>query len=282
MFDEKLIEPLKHIARQAGEAILTLYHQQDLSIQHKSDKTPVTVADLKANEVIEQGLKALDVQYPILSEESEHTPFTERCQWERYWLVDPLDGTQEFINGNGQFTVNIALMEKSEDDRSYPILGVVHVPDEHTTYWGGSGLGAFKQIEDQPVDSITPRIFQPERETVVLGSRSYGTERARVFVEKLRALYPDLEVRPVGSALKSCHVAEGLADIYPRLGPTSEWDTGAAQAVLEGAGALLLDPHGKRFSYNFKESLLNSDFLVVGDRTQNWSQIWNQRVLISL
>ncbi|WP_422139520.1 3'(2'),5'-bisphosphate nucleotidase CysQ [Endozoicomonas sp. ALC020] len=282
MFDNKLIESVKQIAREAGEAILTLYHQQDLGVQHKSDKTPVTVADLKANEVIERGLKALDVQYPILSEESEHTAFTERCQWERYWLVDPLDGTQEFINGNGQFTVNIALMEKSEDGRSYPVLGVVHVPDENTIYWGGSDLGAFKQTEDQPAVSITPRSFQPGKETVALGSRSYGTERAAVFIEKLRALYPNLEVRPVGSALKSCHVAEGLADIYPRLGPTSEWDTAAAQAILEGAGGLLLDPHGKRFSYNFKESLLNSDFLVVGDRTQDWSKIWNARLLIGL
>ncbi|WP_252177606.1 3'(2'),5'-bisphosphate nucleotidase CysQ [Endozoicomonas sp. 4G] len=282
MFDDKLIESVKHIARQAGEAILTLYHQADLNIQHKSDKTPVTVADLKANEVIEQGLKALQVQYPMLSEESEHTAFPERCQWQRYWLVDPLDGTQEFINGNGQFTVNIALMEKSEEGPSYPLLGVVQVPDEHTLYWGGRGLGAFKQIGDQPAVTITPRIFQPEKRVVALGSRSYGTERAAVFVKKLKALYPNLEIRPVGSALKSCHIAEGLADIYPRLGPTSEWDTGAAQAVLEGAGGLLLDPDGKRFSYNFKESLLNSDFLVVGDPTQNWSKIWNPQVLGSL
>ncbi|KEQ16822.1 3'(2'),5'-bisphosphate nucleotidase CysQ [Endozoicomonas numazuensis] len=282
MVDEKLIEAVKHIARQAGETILTIYHQEDLGIQHKSDKTPVTVADIKANDVIELGLKGLNVQYPILSEESDHTAFSQRSQWQRYWLVDPLDGTQEFINGNGQFSVNIALMEKSEDGRSYPILGVVQVPVEKAVYWGGKDLGAFKQTEDQQPVSIAPRKFQPEQETVVLGSRSYGTERAATFAEKLKALYPNLEVRPVGSALKSCHVAEGLADIYPRLGPTSEWDTGAAQAVLEGAGGLLLDPYGKRFSYNFKESLLNSDFLVVGDRTKNWSKVWNPLVLIGL
>ncbi|MGI9282377.1 MAG: 3'(2'),5'-bisphosphate nucleotidase CysQ [Endozoicomonas sp.] len=282
MVDDKLIESLKQIAQQAGETILTIYHQEDLGIQHKSDKTPVTVADLKANEVIEKGLQALDLQYPILSEESVHTGFQERRKWARYWLVDPLDGTQEFINGNGQFTVNIALMEKSEDGRSYPIFGVVHEPAENTVYWGGRDLGAFKQIEDRQVVSIAPRPFQPEQETVALGSRSYGTERATAFAEKLRTLYPNLEVRPVGSALKSCHIAEGLADIYPRLGPTSEWDTAAAQAVVEGAGGLLLDPHGKRFSYNFKESLLNSDFLVVGDSSQNWLKIWNPIILIGL
>ncbi|WP_062270181.1 3'(2'),5'-bisphosphate nucleotidase CysQ [Endozoicomonas arenosclerae] len=282
MFDDQQIQALKEIARQAGEAILTIYHQDDLGIQHKSDKTPVTQADLKANEVIEQGLKALDVQYPILSEESEHSDYTVRSQWQRYWLVDPLDGTQEFINGNGQFTVNIALMEKSEDGRSYPVLGVVYVPTENTTYWGGKSLGAFKQTDDGPTVSIAPRPFQPEIEAVTLGSRSYRTERAAAFAEKLKAIYPNLEERPVGSALKSCHVAEGLADLYPRLGPTSEWDTAAAQGVVEGAGGLLLDPHGKRFSYNFKESLLNSDFLVVGDRSQNWRKIWNPIVLIGL
>lgn len=281
MIEASLIQSVRDIAREAGEAILAIYQKGDLGIQHKSDETPVTQADLKANAVIEAGLKALPVQYPILSEESAHTVYDERKHWERYWLVDPLDGTQEFINGNGQFTVNIALVENSGTGRSYPIMGVVHVPVDGTTYWGGKELGAFKQVEEQPPQAIQPRALNPEA-VLALGSRSYGTAKAAAFAEIIRTVYPSLRVEPVGSALKSCHVAEGLADLYPRIGPTSEWDTAAAQAVVEGAGGLLLDPEGERFSYNFKESLLNSNFLVLGDPRQDWRQYWNPEAFESL
>ena len=258
---------------------LEIYQEDDLGIQHKSDETPVTKADLAANAVIEKGLSALPAQYPILSEESTHTALKERSQWQRYWLVDPLDGTQEFINRNGQFSVNIALMEKSSDGRSYPLFGMVHIPVTNTTYWGGKGFGAFKQIANEPVEAIQPRRLQSDSEVVVLCSRSYKTQRAADFGEQLKIIYPTMEFKAVGSALKSCHIAEGIADIYPRLGPTSEWDTGAVQGVVEGAGGLLLDPAGERFSYNFKESLLNSDFLVIGDPSHHWQAYWNQDAL---
>ena len=274
MIDQALVQKLEDIARKAGEAILEIYQQDDLGIQTKSDTTPVTRADLRANAVIEAGLESLPAQYPILSEESVHTPFEQRRHWHRYWLVDPLDGTKEFINRNGQFTVNIALIEDG-----YPLFGMVHVPASNTSYWGGKGLGAFRQRDDQPPVSIRPRPFAPDREVVVLGSRSYGTERARSYLQKLKSFYPGLEPRGVGSALKSCFIADGQADIYPRLGPTSEWDTGAVQAVVEGSGGLFLNPEGERFAYNRKEDLKNSDFLVIGDSSMDWRAFWNKETI---
>ena len=279
MVDSQLIDAVRQIARNAGDAILSIYDQEDRGIQIKSDETPVTKADLKANDVIVSGLQALNLNYPILSEESRHDTLESRKNWQRYWLVDPLDGTQEFINRNGQFCVNIALMEKAEDGRSYPLFGMVHVPVSNTSYWGGLSLGAFRQIADQQAVAIRPREFKPEQQAVALGSRSYKTERAANFAQYLETVFPGIEVRAVGSALKTCQVAEGTADFYPRLGPTSEWDTGAPQGVIEGAGGALLDPEGKRFSYNFKESLVNSDFLVIGDKTMPWRDFWNSEQL---
>ena len=277
MPDDVLAEKLREIARKAGKEILQVYQQNDLGIERKQDATPVTVADLRANAVIVKALSELDDSYPILSEESEHSPFSERKHWHRYWLVDPLDGTQEFINGNGQFAVNIALMEGH-----YPIFGLVHVPVTDTSYWGGKNQGAFKQIGEGAVTAIRPRPVNAEKEVIVLGSRSYGTPRAAAYVQKLKKTYPDLELRPVGSSLKSCHIAEGLADIYPRLGPTSEWDTAAPQAVVEGAGGILVNGAGERFRYNTGESLINPDFLVLADTEQNWQAFWNEALLNSL
>ncbi|OED42229.1 3'(2'),5'-bisphosphate nucleotidase [Endozoicomonas sp. (ex Bugula neritina AB1)] len=274
MIDKILIQQLEEIARQAGLAILSVYDQEDLGIQTKQDSTPVTEADLKANAIIEEGLKSLSVQYPILSEESPHTPYTERKHWHRYWLVDPLDGTQEFIKRNGQFSVNIALIEEG-----YPLFGMVHIPTTNTSYWGGKGMSAFRQKDDQPPLTIHPRPLDSSGEVIILGSRSYATDRAQRYLEQLKNIYPTLTSRKVGSSLKSCHIAEGQADIYPRLGPTSEWDTAAVQAVVEGAGGLFLNPEGQRFAYNWKESLLNSDFLVLGDSDIDWSSFWNKDML---
>lgn len=276
-----LISAVKAIARQASDTILEVYEQQNLGIETKSDSTPVTIADVRANTVIEAGLKNLEEQYPILSEESGHAPLAVRQQWQRYWLVDPLDGTQNFINRDGQFTVNIALMEKAEDGLFYPLLGVVHVPVENTVYWGGHKSGAFRQAGDQPAQPIQPRKLNQE-DVVVLGSRNYGTSRAANFVGRLRTIYPRLDLRKVGSALKSCYIAEGSADIYPRLGTLSEWDTGAVQAVVEGAGGLFLNPQGERLAYNFREHLNITDFLVLGDQTVNWRVFWNQAMLAGL
>ncbi len=266
---ESLAPQVIQIARKAGKVILAVYQQDDVGIQTKADATPVTNADLSANRVIVDGLKRLFTQYPILSEESEHTPWQERKNWQRYWLIDPLDGTKEFINRNGEFSVNIALIENN-----YPLLGIVHIPTTDTTYWGGKGLGAWKQDKGTEAHVIYPRKFTPEREVVVLGSRSYGTAEARNYLDALKAIYPNLKSKKVGSALKSCLVAEGQADIYPRLGPTSEWDTAAVQGVVEGVGGLFLNPAGQRFCYNMKESLINTDFLVLGDKSIPWADFW--------
>nr|MDT0253361.1 3'(2'),5'-bisphosphate nucleotidase CysQ [Endozoicomonas sp.] len=211
---EPLVPQLIHIAREAGRAILTIYHQDNLDIKTKADATPVTNADLAANRVIIKGLENLSAQYPVLSEESEHSPWPKRKGWQRYWLIDPLDGTKEFINRNGEFTVNIALIENN-----YPLLGIVHIPATDITYWGSRDSGAWKQIKEGTAEAIHARKFEPD-EVIVLGSRSYGTEEARQYLEFLNTIYPNLESRKVGSALKSCLVAEGKADIYPRLGPT--------------------------------------------------------------
>lgn len=266
---ESLVPQLIHIAREAGRAILTIYHQGNLCIKTKADATPVTNADLTANAVINKGLKSLSVGYPIISEESEHVPWSERQDWQLYWLIDPLDGTKEFIHHNGEFSVNIALIENN-----YPLLGIVHIPVTDITYWGGQSLGAWKQVKNEVSAPITPKKFNPDQEVIILGSRSYGTKEARQYLASLKAIYPHLESRKVGSALKSCLIAEGLADIYPRLGPTSEWDTGAVQGVVEGAGGLFLNPDGQRFRYNQKESLVNTDFIVIGDSSIQWADFW--------
>lgn len=274
MPDDVLAGKLREIARRAGQEILKVYQQEDLGVERKQDATPVTVADLRANAVIVKALSELDDIYPILSEESEHSPYAERKHWHRYWLVDPLDGTQEFINGNDQFAVNIALMEGH-----FPIFGVVYAPVTDTCYWGGESLGAFKQVGGGSVTAIRPRSLDAEKEVIVLGSRSYATPQAASYLEKLKEFYPGLELRPVGSSLKSCHIAEGLADLYPRLGPTCEWDTAAPQAVVEGAGGRLLNSAGERFPYNTGESLVNPDFLVLADPEQGWRTFWNEELL---
>lgn len=274
MIDQALVQQLEDIARAAGEAILEVYEQGDLRIERKSDATPVTKADKKANAIIEAGLGSLSVQYPILSEESDHPPFAERKNWQRYWLVDPLDGTQEFINRNGQFTVNIGLVENG-----YPVFGMVHIPATNTSYWGGLGLGSFRQRDDQPPVAIRPRTFTSEKDMIVLGSRSYHSDKARAYLRQLGNFYPNLQAKSVGSALKSCYVADGQADMYPRIGSTSEWDTAAVQAVVEGAGGLFLNPEGERFAYNQKESLDNGNFLVIGDTSIDWRAFWNKETI---
>ena len=264
-----LASQLIEIARKAGRAIMTVYQQEDLNIRTKDDATPVTNADIAANEVIEQSLTELSLQYPMLCEETVHAPWSERQRWERYWLVDPLDGTKEFINRNGEFSVNIALVEDH-----YPLLGVVHIPVTDTTYWGGLNLGGYRQVADNPYAPINTRPLNPEQEVIVLGSRSYANSESHRYLEALRTAFPTLRLKKLGSALKSCQIAAGEADIYPRLGPTSEWDTAAVQGVVEGAGGLFLDPTGQRFSYNRKASLTNSNFLVLGDPAAHWAEFW--------
>jgi len=254
-------QELLNIARAAGQAILEVYHQ-DFSVQHKGDSSPLTAADLASHRVIVQRLAELEPDTPILSEEGADIPYSTRGQWQRYWLIDPLDGTREFVKRNGEFTVNIALIV---DGR--PVVGVVHVPVTGVSYVGQSGQGAWK------VDAsgeTTPIRVRQKRQAIaqVAGSRSHAGDSLQLFLERLGAH----EIVSMGSSLKLCLVAEGIADIYPRLGPTSEWDTAAAQAVVEAAGGLVTDTQLEPLRYNTKDSLLNPFFLVFGDRSEDWGR----------
>lgn len=255
------IEKIIDIAKRAGEAILNIY-ETDFSVYEKADLSPLTEADLAAHNVIANSLLELTPEIPILSEESATIPYSIRKDWNRYWLVDPLDGTKEFVKRNGEFTVNIALI-----DNQQPILGVIYVPVSKTTYYGSRDGGAFKQLPDTAAKSIsaTPKHGTPVK---VAGSRSHAGESLKRYLENLG----EHEIVSMGSSLKSCLVAEGLADIYPRLGPTSEWDTGAAQAIVEAAGGKITDTSMRPLRYNSKESVLNPDFFVFGDLDEDWSK----------
>jgi len=250
-----------HIARHAGERIVTVYHG-DFEIMQKSDETPLTTADLEANRIITDGLEALDFSVPILSEESAVVSFNERTGWDSYWLVDPLDGTREFIARNGEFSVNIALIQNGK-----PILGVVYAPILKVAYFAARGQGAWKQVDDAQPQPIHVR-KSPREAVIVARSRSPVTgPLMKRFLEKLGAH----EEVPMGSALKSCLVAEGAADVYPKLGPTSEWDTGAAQCVVEEAGGRITDLKMCDLRYNTRESLINPHFLVFGSDERQWN-----------
>ena len=252
---------LLDIARAAGQAILEVYHQ-DFAVQHKDDSSPLTAADLASHRIIVERLQQMEPGIPILSEEGADTPFSTRSQWQRYWLIDPLDGTREFVKRNGEFTVNIALIE---DGR--PVAGVVHVPVTGVSYIGRINEGAWKLEADDGVPRI--RVHdRRQKKARVAGSRSHAGGSLLRFLDRLGTH----EIVSMGSSLKLCLVAEGVADIYPRLGPTSEWDTAAAQAVVEAAGGLVTDIQLNPLRYNTKDSLLNPHFLVFGDRSEDWGR----------
>jgi len=254
-----LLSGLVQLSRRAGDAILEVY-QRDFDVVTKDDNSPLTQADLASHRVITEALAALTPDIPVLSEESDGISAAERLSWTRYWLIDPLDGTKEFINRNGEFTVNIALI-----DEHRPRLGVVHVPVRQQTYFGVVGEGAWRQDGSDPARRIETR--QPAAELpVVVGSRSH----ANPAVEACLASIGAHDMISMGSSLKFCLVAEGSADLYPRLGPTSEWDTAAAQAVVEAAGGAVLTFDGEALSYNRKEDILNPWFLVLGDPSARW------------
>jgi 3'(2'), 5'-bisphosphate nucleotidase len=252
-------QQLLDIAKQAGQAILKVYHQ-DFSVEHKDDSSPLTAADLASHRTIVQHLSELDPGTPILSEEGADIPFATRSQWDRYWLIDPLDGTREFVKRNGEFTVNIALIEHGR-----PVVGVVHVPVTGVSYVGQVGKGAWKTDAEGAVKPIRVQTQRRDR-ALVAGSRSHAGDSLKRFLQRLG----DHEIVSMGSSLKLCLVAEGAADIYPRLGPTSEWDTAAAQAVVEAAGGKVTDTNLEPLRYNTKDSLLNPHFLVFGDPGADW------------
>lgn len=243
-----MLEDVIKIARHAGDAIMRVYESDDFDVQQKGDESPLTKADLAAHNVICDGLKALAMQYPIISEESSDISWEQRKHWQRYWLVDPLDGTKEFIKRNGEFTVNIALIENGE-----PILGVVYAPVLDAMYIGERNKGA-------SLNGEIIRVEQNEPETLrIVGSRSHASQETTDWLEQLGKPY---EIVAMGSSLKICLVAEGKADIYPRLGPTCEWDTGAAHAVLNGAGGTITTVDGEPLRYNQKAEYLNPFFVA--------------------
>lgn len=257
----KLIGPVMEIARTAGAKIVEIYNRE-FSVEHKEDKSPLTEADLAAHHAIIEGLSALTPALPILSEESAARPFAERSAWHRYWLVDPLDGTREFVKRNGEFTVNIALIEDHA-----PVLGVILVPVTGLGYYASRGGGAFRIAPGRSPSAIRVRPLDISH-VIVAGSRSHAGGSLTAFLENIGSH----ELISMGSSLKSCLVAEGRADVYPRLGPTSEWDTAAAHCIVEEAGGRVTDTAMRPLRYNTKESLLNPDFFVSGDPAHDWSR----------
>ena len=274
-------------ALEAGQAILDVYHSADFKVEKKDDKSPLTLADRRAHDVIMQHLSRFDI--PILSEEGKDISHDERKSWERFWLVDPLDGTKEFIKKNGEFTVNIAMIANNR-----PVAGVVFVPDKDILYFAWQESGSYKvdikQLDEQLSAKLVNNIGNidlPETESAdllsalidrsaklpinqsadrpytIAGSRSHATPELEAFVEEKRKEYGDVEFISAGSSLKLCLVAEGQADIYPRTGPTMEWDTGAGQAIVECSGGKVLQyDTDQPLLYN-KENLLNPWFVVV-------------------
>lgn len=250
---------IKEIAVRAGKAILEIY-AQDFEVITKDDSSPLTQADLASHRIIRDELARLTPEIPLLSEESADIPFEIRASWDEYWLIDPLDGTKEFVNRNGEFTVNIALIRGSE-----PVLGVVYVPVTGVTYSGITGTGAWRSDADGTTEPIQVRIPCADP-MVVVGSRSHANPALAGHLEKMGAF----ELVSMGSSLKFCLVAEGKADFYPRLGPTSEWDTAAAHAVVLAAGGKIVTLDGEALRYNLKESFLNPEFLVIADAGRDW------------
>lgn len=250
------------LAHHAGDAILEIY-EGGFSVAAKEDGSPLTLADQRSHNFIVGALQDVTPDIPILSEESAAVAHEERSKWERFWLVDPLDGTREFVKRNGEFTVNIALIE----GRS-PVLGVVYTPVKRICHYGVRGGGAYRLDRNGKPVAIRVRDYAGGRATVV-ASRSHARGSLQQFLGRLEAAEGAYDVASMGSALKICIIAEGQGDIYPRLGPTSEWDTAAGQCVLECAGGKLVNRDGAPFLYN-KELLLNPWFLAVGGGDYDW------------
>jgi 3'(2'), 5'-bisphosphate nucleotidase len=248
-----MLDHIVEIAREAGRATLDVL-KSDFDISYKSDLSPVTLADQRAHDIIKRGLEELTPQIPILSEEGMGVAYPIRREWREFYLVDPLDGTKEFIKRSGEFTVNIALIRDN-----LPIMGVIHVPVTGVTYYAHQGYGAFRIEEGSAASRIRVKEKVDEDGMIVASSRSHGLDGLDVFLHK----YKIKENISAGSSLKFCLVAEGRADVYPRFGETWEWDTAAAQCIVEEAGGDVVDLEGNRLVYN-KESLKHKGFIAMG------------------
>lgn len=254
LLNRRTAEKVAELAELAGEAIMQIYGRDDFETEYKEDESPLTAADKAAHRILVEGLEQLTPDVPVLSEESKDISYDDRRDWNNFWLVDPLDGTKEFIKRNDEFTVNVALIRRDE-----PVMGVVHAPALGTTYYAVEKLGAFKRSGEgfEPIE-VAQQAHQP---ITVVVSRSHLRERDELFIDSLRGRYGEVELSPTGSALKLCLVAEGVADVYPRFGPTMEWDIGAAQCVVEQAGGIVRTEDGEPLRYN-KKSLVNPFFIA--------------------
>lgn len=244
------------LVREAGEVILP-YWRSELSVEEKADASPVTAADLAAHHLLSDKLSALDASIPVLSEEACDLPFDTRSRWTRWWLVDPLDGTKEFIAGTEEFTVNVALIEEGR-----VVFGVVGIPATGRCYYGGSDIGAW--ASESSGDARPLRVSTEQSGAFrVVASRRHSSAAQEQLIDGLKQAFGALELVNVGSSLKFCLLAEGEADCYPRLAPTSQWDTAAAQGVLEGAGGQVLDVTGAPLDYAARHDFLNPSFLAL-------------------
>jgi 3'(2'), 5'-bisphosphate nucleotidase len=269
---EKLILTTLLAAKRAGEAILDVYGS-DFAVEQKDDKSPLTLADKRSHEIImdvlEQAITVNNCTVPVLSEEGRGIPFDERKEWEYFWLVDPLDGTKEFVKRNGEFTVNIALIQKHK-----PVLGIIYIPVKDVFYFAAINFGTYKlENSENLTDNLSikelldksqrlPLTNNNKSSLTVIGSRSHTSEEFSGFVKQLNEKYGKVEFIYSGSSLKLCLVAEGRADVYPRFGPTMEWDTAAGQAIVEQAEGRVMDIQTREpLRYN-KEDLLNPFFIV--------------------
>ena len=250
---QSLVEDLKEIAYQAGKVIMEVYNSSDYGIQSKEDESPLTIADQKANDVIMEGLAQLKDQFPIISEENKEVPFEIRKDYQAFWMVDPLDGTKEFIKRNGEFTVNIALISEGK-----PVFGVVFAPVLDEMYWGVKGDGAFLQKNGEVTKLAATQFKKTDEGLKIVCSRSHLNERTAAFISS----YGRPEKVACGSSLKFLIMAKGEAHIYPRLAPCMEWDTAAAQIILEEAGGQILSVEdNEALKYN-KKSMLNPHFVA--------------------
>jgi 3'(2'), 5'-bisphosphate nucleotidase len=257
MLNQIDVQDIVAIAKEAGNAIMKIY-KQDFKVEYKQDRSPLTLADKKANDIIENGLNQLSVNLPILSEEGNDIPYEDRKHWEYFWLVDPLDGTKEFVKKNDEFTVNIALIYKDS-----PILGVVYAPALDICYWAKKNKGAFKDGKKLPLKA------ESQRNTYkIVASRSHMSDETQVFIDAIETSR-EKELISIGSSLKICLVAEGEADIYPRLGPTMEWDTGAAHIIaIESLAKFKKYNKGVYFEHFYNKKMLLNEYFIVSSNNQ--------------
>ncbi|GJM12855.1 MAG: 3'(2'),5'-bisphosphate nucleotidase CysQ [Pseudohongiella sp.] len=272
MHDLQLLHAVNEISIAAGKEILDVYNADQLiEVSIKQDDSPLTDADRRAHRLIVDRLSSLTPDIPVLSEESDVIDYSIRKTWQRYWLIDPLDGTKEFINRNGEFTVNIALIENGRS-----VAGVVHVPVSGISYFGGTGLKAWKQDSNREAGEayeISCRPIEKGRELCIVASRRHLGDRMSEIIETIEGHFGEVSLTSMGSSLKMCLLAEGKADIYPRMAPTCEWDTAAAHGILAAAGGEIVDLQFQPLSYNSKPDLLNPFFIALADPLFPWQPL---------